>query len=337
MNDAGEAMVAEGMQTTVYMPPLPQRVRIVEVGPRDGLQNEKTIVPTVAKIEFVNRLNSTGIRDIEVTSFVSPHAVPQLADAAEVLRSIEKRLGVRYWVLIPNVKGLERWLEVADTLPFDAQAIALFTAASETFNLKNTNATIAQSLQNFAAIIERLDSKQGSAAAALHGRRPFIRAYVSTAFVCPYEGPIAPDAVERVVRDLVALGVDEISVGDTIGMATPNQVVALVECLLPLVGVERLALHFHDTRGTALANVLAALQLGISIFDSSAGGLGGCPFAPGAAGNLATEDLVYLLDGLGIKTGVSFDAVVNASRYIAGIIGHPLPSKAFQASLALAS
>jgi isopropylmalate/homocitrate/citramalate synthase len=310
---------------------MPRSVRIVEVGPRDGLQNEKETIDTGAKVEFIDLLGRSGLAEIEVTSFVSPAAIPQLADAPEVLTRIELRPEVRYPVLIPNLKGLERWLEIAQSLAVPNRAVSLFTAASETFNKKNTNAGLEESIENFALVMGRLEDASQSMQAGEGIRRPFVRAYISTAFVCPYEGEVAPDRVACLASELLDLGVDELSIGDTIGAATPAQVVPLIERLLPVVGRERLAMHFHDTRGTALANVLAALGMGISIFDSSAGGLGGCPYAPGAAGNLATEDLVYLLDGMGIETGVRLEDIVRASQFIRGSIGHPLPSKEFQA------
>ena len=313
---------------------IPQSVRIVEVGPRDGLQNERQTVNAAAKIEFVNLLTAAGLKEIEVTSFVSPKAVPQLADAAEVLAAIEQAPGVRYPVLIPNLRGLERWLEILPAVAPPNRAISLFTAASETFNRKNINATIRESLVNFAAVMRRLDEALSTVSGGDPHRepvRPFVRAYISTAFVCPYEGRVATSVVEWVARELLGLGVDELSIGDTIGAATPRQVVALIDRLVPLVGFERLAMHFHDTRGTALANVLAALEMGVSIFDASSGGLGGCPFAPGAAGNVATEDLLYLLDGMGIRTGVSLEGVVRASEFVRPYVGHALPSKELQA------
>jgi hydroxymethylglutaryl-CoA lyase len=303
---------------------LPVSARVMEVGPRDGLQNEKEIISTATKIAFVNMLSGAGLRDIEVTSFVSPRAVPQLADAAEVLAGIEKRKGTRYSVLVPNMRGLERWLEIAENVPSQSRGIALFTAASEAFNRKNTNAGIAESLETFGLIVKRLQAELGAS-------RPFLRGYVSTAFRCPYEGWIAPEQVESVSRELFALGVDEVSLGDTIGAATPKHVADLLDRLAPSFGTEKLAMHFHDTRGTALANVLAAMEHGISIFDSSAGGLGGCPFAPGAAGNLATEDLIYMLNGMEIETGVDLHAVAAASATIEPAIGHALPSKELQA------
>lgn len=296
---------------------LPRRVTVVEVGPRDGLQNEKGVVSTADKIRFIDLLSAAGFPVIEATSFVSPKAVPQLADAAEVMAGIERRAGVRYTVLVPNRKGMERALVTG------VDEVAVFTGASETFVQHNINTSIAGSIENFHPVVEM---------AREAGKR--VRGYISTAFGCPYEGHVAPEAVIRVADSLLGLGVDELSIGDTIGVATPNQVVEVTELLLDHVPVERLAMHFHDTRGTALANVLAALQLGISIFDSSTGGLGGCPYAPGASGNLATEDLLYLLQGLGIETGVSLDAVVAASRFLAGVRGSQPASRYYAAATA---
>lgn len=299
-------------------------VRIVEVGPRDGLQNESADIPTEIKVDFVNALARAGLRDIEISSFVSPKSVPRMADAADITRQIEKRAGTRYSVLIPNLRGLDRWLQSANVLPNASRGIALFTAASETFNQKNINASIPESLENFRHIVARLRTEFGS-------EMPFIRGYVSTAFRCPYEGWIEPAPVEEVAKQLVDIGVDELSFGDTVGAATPNLVQNLLERLVPTFGTDMIAMHFHDTRGTALANVLTSMELGIGIFDSSAAGLGGCPFAPGATGNLATEDLVYMLSGMEIETGVSLEGVVQASNLIRPFIGHPLPSRALQA------
>jgi isopropylmalate/homocitrate/citramalate synthase len=278
---------------------LPKRVRIVEVGARDGLQNEPTFVPTEVKIHFIEMLAEAGLPVVEATSFVSPCWVPQLADAEQVLQGIHRLPGVRYPVLVPNMKGLERALAAG------AREIAIFTAASETFCQKNLNRTIEQSLQEFEAVV------QAARAANL-----WVRAYISTAFVCPYEGIIRPEQVLPIVERLLAMGVDEISLGDTIGAAVPTQVAALTEQLQGILPLEKTAYHFHDTYGMALANVLMAMQMGVSIFDSSAGGLGGCPFAPGAAGNLATEDLLYMLDGMGIETGVDRQKVAQAARFI---------------------
>lgn len=296
---------------------LPRRVTVVEVGPRDGLQNEKGVVSTLDKICFIDLLSAAGFSVIEATSFVSPKAVPQLADAAEVMASIQRKPGVRYTALVPNPKGMERALAAG------VDEVAVFTGASESFVQHNINTSIAGSIENFRPVVEM---------ARAAGTR--VRGYISTAFGCPYEGHVAPEAVGRVADLLLDLGVAELSIGDTIGVATPNQVVEVTELLLERVPVERLAMHFHDTRGTALANVLAALQLGISIFDSSTGGLGGCPYAPGASGNLATEDLLYLLHGLGIETGVSLDGVVAASRFLAGVRGRAPASRYYAAATA---
>ncbi len=296
---------------------LPRRVTVVEVGPRDGLQNEHDTIATEDKIRFIDLLSAAGFAAIEATSFVSPKAVPQLADASEVMAGITRRAGTRYSALVPNARGMERALAAG------LDEVAVFTGASETFVQHNINTSIASSIANFRPVVEQ------ARAAGLR-----VRGYISTAFGCPYEGAVAPGAVAGVAVQLLGLGVDELSIGDTIGVATPNQVVDVVEALLPHVGIERLAMHFHDTRGTALANVLAALQLGISVFDSSAGGLGGCPYAPGASGNLATEDLLYLLHGLGIETGVDLPAVVEASRFLAGVRGKAPASRYYAAATA---
>jgi hydroxymethylglutaryl-CoA lyase len=293
---------------------LPRRVRVVEVGPRDGLQNEASAVPTSAKIELIERLAAAGLDAVESGAFVHPKAVPRMADTAEVLAGLNRREGVRYPVLVPNDRGLERAMEAGVT------EIAVFTAASDAFNQRNIRMTIAESLEVIAAVAHR--AREAGM---------WVRGYISTCFGCPYQGAVSPETVLNVVQRLDDLGIAEISLGDTIGVATPRDVepvIALVQKHLP---VDRLALHFHDTRGTALANTLTALQMGCWVFDSSAGGLGGCPFAPGAAGNLATEDLLYLLHGLGIETGVDLDAVVKASSGIAQHLDHPLTSKVYQA------
>ncbi len=285
-------------------------VRIVEVGPRDGLQNEPVFVPTEAKVRFIDLLSAAGLTIIETTSFVSPKAIPALADADAVYPAITKRPGTRYPALVPNVRGLERALAAGVT------EIALFTAASETFTRRNINMTIDESLTAFAAVIERAQP------AGLT-----VRGYVSTAFGCPYEGHVPPEKVVDVTRRLLALGVAEISIGDTIGVATPNQITGMIELLKTVAPLDTLALHLHDTRGTALANAYAGLEAGVTCFDSAAGGLGGCPYAPGASGNLATEDLLYMLHGLGIDTGVDLAKVTAASRYLAGVLGHALPGR----------
>ena len=296
------------------MSSVPKQVTIVEVGPRDGLQNEHAIVPTAAKIAFIDALAAAGLPVIEATSFVSPKSIPQLADAAEVLQGIHRREGVRYPALVPNERGMDRAMAAG------AREIAVFTAASESFTRHNINATIAESIERFAPVVAR---------AKAAGVR--VRGYVSTCFGCPYEGAVAPAAVISVAKQLAGLGVDELSIGDTIGVATPNQVAELTELLRANVGTVVLAMHFHDTRGTALANVLAALQCGISVIDSAAGGFGGCPYAPGASGNLATEDLLYMLNGMSIHTGVSLDGVVAATSLVADYLDHTPQSKYFAA------
>jgi hydroxymethylglutaryl-CoA lyase len=282
-------------------PHFPERATVYEVGPRDGLQNETEKLPVETRVRFVDLLTEAGLPAIEVGSFVAPSAIPQLADTEEVFRRIHRASGVRYPALVPNLRGVERAIGAG------VREIAVFTAASETFNRHNIHAGIDESIERFQPVVGRAKEE---------GVR--VRGYVSTAFGCPYEGEISPEAVREVVHKLLDLGVDEISIGDTIGVATPADVYEVVETLYDS-GVTRpvLALHMHDTRGTALANVYAGLECGITTFDSSAGGLGGCPYAPGASGNLATEDLVYMLEGLGIVTGVTLPKVVAASRFLA--------------------
>lgn len=287
------------------------RVRLTEVGPRDGLQNERRPVPTEAKVAFVRGLLAAGLTDIEVSSFVRPDRVPQLADAADVFRALGPApRGVTYGALVPNVQGLERALAAG------VGKIAVFTAASETFNLRNVNASIAESLARAAPVAQ--GARRAGAA---------LRGYVSTAVACPFEGPVAPAAVVDVTRRLLDLGCDEVSVGDTIGAATPGEIQRLLDALQPVLPAERLVLHLHDTRGMAAANAYAALGRGVTRFDASAGGLGGCPFAPGAAGNLATEDLVFLLHGLGRSTGVDLERLRQASAAVAAHLDHPLASR----------
>jgi isopropylmalate/homocitrate/citramalate synthase len=295
----------------------PARVTVVEVGPRDGLQNEATLVGTADKVRFIDLLSAAGLPVVEVSSFVSPRWVPALADAADVFASLEKRPATRYSALIPNVTGLERAVAAG------ASEVAIFTAVSETFSARNTGRSIDESLAEYTPVCAR---------AAAAGMR--VRAYLSTAFGCPYEGEVPVARVARLSAALVAMGAFEVAVSDTIGVAHPGQVLAVVDAVAAVVPLERIALHFHDTRGTALANVLAALGMGVTTFDSSAGGLGGCPYAPGAAGNLATEELIYMLDGLGIQTGVNLAQVVAASRFIESRIGRPLPSRYAQAARA---
>jgi isopropylmalate/homocitrate/citramalate synthase len=293
----------------------PRRVRIYEVGPRDGLQNESTPISTADKVRYIELLADAGLREIEATSFVSPKAIPQLADADELLASLPRRDGVRYPVLVPNERGLAR----AEAASVDA--IAVFTAATDTFTTHNIGMTVAESLAAFAPVLAR--------AGELGWWR---RAYVSTAFGCPYTGRVKPQTAVDVARRLLDLGVDEICFGDTIGVGVPDQVGELVNLAQGAgIRVSRQAFHFHDTRGTALANVAAGLAAGIRTFDSSAGGTGGCPYAPGAAGNLATEDLVYFLDASGWEHGVSLDGVLTAARFIAHVLGKPLTTKVGQA------
>ena len=298
----------------------PNSVRIYEVGPRDGLQNESVNVPADVKVRYIDLLSESGLQMIEATSFVSPKAIPQLSDSAEVFAAIRKRPGVRYVVLCPNLRGLERARQAG------ADSIAVFTAASETFTKRNINMSIDESMRVFGEVIREARSDG-----------MWVRGYISTAFGCPYEGAVPIEQVLKVTQQLFELGCDEISIGDTIGVGVPTQVDALIPKLAQVVPLERIALHFHDTRGTALANVHAALQHGITIFDSSAGGLGGCPYAPGASGNLGTEDLLYMLDGMGIKTGVDLAKIRAASRFIAGALNHAPTSKTFLALEAASS
>jgi hydroxymethylglutaryl-CoA lyase len=290
------------------------RATIVEVGPRDGLQNEKVVVSTADKIEFINRLSAAGLPVIEVGAFVSPKWVPQMADTADVFAAITRRTGTRYTALVPNLAGLDRAAQAG------ISEIAIFAASTETFSRKNINQSIDESLAGYKQVCDR---------AIAAGMR--VRGYLSTAFGCPFEGTVAPERVAAVAERVAALGVFEVSVSDTIGIAHPGQVPRVLEAVLARLPVSKIALHFHDTRGTALANVLASLPFGITTFDASAGGLGGCPYAPGAAGNLATDDLIYMLDGLGIETGVSLTALSSASAFIESKLDHRLPSRFVQA------
>lgn len=282
-----------------FLQSLPERATVFEVGPRDGLQNEAALIPAAAKIQFVNDLADAGITWIEATSFVHPKAVPQLADAGEVMAGIERRDGVRYPVLVPNERGMERALESG------VDAICVFTAASEEFSQANVRATIDETFERFAPVV---------ALAKEHG--VWVRGYVSMAFHCPYEGRIAPEKAIDVSARLLDLGVDEIAISDTIGLATPRDMNAVLVPAIDQFPVEKLALHLHDTFDLALPNVMLGLEAGITVFDGAAGGLGGCPFAPGAPGNLATEKLVRLLDGLGIATGIDGDKVAAAAERI---------------------
>jgi hydroxymethylglutaryl-CoA lyase len=295
----------------------PSRVTIVEVGPRDGLQNEAVMVSTAEKIAFVDKLSAAGLPVIEVSAFVSPKWVPQMADAAEVFAGIARRPGTRYTALVPNLAGLDRAIAAG------LDEIAIFAAATETFSRKNINQGIDASLAGYKQVCDR------AKAAGLR-----VRGYLSTAFGCPYEGAVEPSRVAEIAERIAELGVFEVAVSDTIGIAHPGQVPRVLETVLTRVPADRIALHFHDTRGTALSNVLVSLPFGIQTFDASAGGLGGCPYAPGAAGNLATDDLVYMLDGLGIETGVSLRGVTEASAFISSRLDHALPSRHFQAARA---
>ena len=282
----------------------PAEVRIVEVGPRDGLQNESVDIGTTAKIELIDRLSRTGLRSIEATAFVSPKWVPQMADAAEVLAGITRAPGISYPVLVPNEQGYERARAAG------AAEVAVFTAASEAFNLRNTNATVAQSLERFRPVLERANAD---------GVR--VRGYVSTVLGCPYQGEVPLADVVRVAQALHRLGCYEISLGDTIGVGTPGKARAMLLTVAEQVPMAALAVHFHDTRGQALANLYACLEAGVRVADASVAGLGGCPYARGATGNVATEDVVYLLHGLGMATGVDLDALVETGRWISGRLG----------------
>jgi len=292
-------------------------IKIVEVGPRDGLQNEKTSVPTPIKVELINRLSAAGIEHIEATSFVSPKWVPQLADAADVMRRITRQPGTTYSALVPNMKGF------ASALSAKVNEVVIFTAASETFSQKNTNCSIAESLVRFAPI--------ASAAKQYHVR---LRGSISCALGCPYQGEVPILAVTDLVRRLGDLGCDEIDIADTIGVGTANQVKAVLRAAAQEFPIDRLAGHYHDTFGQALANILASLEVGLSIFHSSVAGLGGCPFAQGATGNVATEDLLYLLRGLGLETGISLDEIVRTGDFISQAIGRENASRAGRALLA---
>jgi hydroxymethylglutaryl-CoA lyase len=295
---------------------LPPRVTIYEVGPRDGLQNEARLVPTADKVALIDQLSRTGLPAIEISSFVSPKWIPQLADAAEVSRKVTRQPGVRYSALVPNRKGLETALAAG------MNEIAVFLSASETHNKRNVNKTIAETLAEFREVVEP---------ALAAGAK--VRAYVSTVFGCPYEGDVDPVRVRDLSLTLRDMGVYQISLGDTIGVANPWQVQRVLELVLADLSLDHTAVHFHDTQGTALANCTVALSLGITTIDSAIGGLGGCPYAPGAAGNLATEDVVAMLHGMGIETGIDLDRLIDCSRLAASLVGHELPSKYLKAHL----
>ena len=290
-------------------------VRIVEVGPRDGLQNEKTIVAAADKIALIDRLSGCGLKSIEATSFVSPKWVPQLADAAEVYAGIHKRDGVSYPVLVPNEKGYDRAREVGVT------EIAVFSAASEAFNQKNINASIDESLQRFEPVVSK---------AKADGVK--VRGYVSTVLGCPYQGEVPLADVVRVSKALHDMGCYEVSLGDTIGIGTPGKARAMLEAVAVEVPMDALAVHFHDTRGQALANILACLEAGVRVVDSSVSGTGGCPYAKGASGNVASEDVVYMLHGMGMQTGVDLDALIATGNWLSTLLGHDTASKVARAA-----
>ncbi|HEY1588037.1 MAG TPA: hydroxymethylglutaryl-CoA lyase [Polyangia bacterium] len=298
------------------MEQFPTHVTIYEVGPRDGLQNEARPIATGDKIAMIDALTATGLSRIEITSFVNPKWIPQLADASDVARGIKRKEGVVYSCLVPNKKGLEKALDAG------MKEVAVFLSASETHNKKNVNKTVAETLAAFEEVI---------APANAAGVR--VRAYVSTVYGCPYEGAVDPKKVVALVEELRRRGVYQISLGDTIGVATPLQVKSVLEDVLKVAPIEEIAVHFHDTRGTALANVLVAVGMGVATVDSAVGGLGGCPYAPGASGNLATEDVVYMLHGMGIDTGIDLEALVACASKLAAVVGHEMPSKYTKAAL----
>ena len=296
---------------------IPSTVRIVDVGPRDGLQNEKQPVATAHKVELVHRLQAAGLREIEVTSFVSPKWVPQMADNAQVMADIARRSDVRYSVLTPNLKGLEAALT---TRPDE---VVVFGAASEAFSQRNINCSIAESVERFAPVV-----------ALAHEKGLKVRAAISCALGCPYQGEVTPDEVENIVRLMKGIAVDHCGVADTIGVGTPRRVQAAMERALKHFPIEEVSGHFHDTYGQALANIYACLEMGIHTFDASVAGLGGCPYAKGATGNVATEDVVFMLNGLDIQTGIDLDALVDAGAFISEVLGRPPVSRAGKALLA---
>jgi hydroxymethylglutaryl-CoA lyase len=294
----------------------PTEVKLVEVGPRDGLQNEKPFIPTDKKIELINRLSQTGLKTIETTSFVSPKWIPQFSDNTEVLSKITRNPTISYPVLIPNVQGMQ------DALKAKVETIAVFCAATETFSQKNTHCSIQESLSRIAAIAEL---------AKAHSLP--MRGYISCVLGCPYEGEVPIEKVATLAKELFALGCDEIALGDTIGVGTPHKALALIQTVSQYIPISKLAVHFHDTYGQALANIYACLEQGISIIDSAIGGLGGCPYATGASGNVATEDVLYLLNGLNIHTGVNLKALLEVTEFVIQITGHKTRSKVAEALL----
>lgn len=296
---------------------LPSKVRIVEVGPRDGLQNEKQQLTTATKIELIRRLGEAGLKSIESTAFVSPKWVPQMADAAEVMAGIERRAHVAYPVLVPNMKGFEAAQAAG------AMEIAVFGAASETFSQKNINCSIAESLERFRPVIEKAQAADIK-----------VRGYISCALGCPYQGEVKPMAVAEVAKDLFDMGCYEVSLGDTIGTGTPEATKAMIEAVAKRVPLKKLAGHYHDTYGMAIANIYASLEVGLTVFDSSVAGLGGCPYAAGASGNVATEDVVWLLQGLGIDSGIDLDKLVDTGAWISRELGRETQSKVARTLLA---
>jgi hydroxymethylglutaryl-CoA lyase len=295
---------------------LPGAVTLYEVGPRDGLQNETRLIPTDDKVALIDALSGSGLRAIEVTSFVNPKWIPQLADAVEVARRIRRAPGVAYSALVPNRQGFD------GAVAAGMHEIAVFLSASETHNKKNVNKTIAATLQAFGEVVPP---------ALERGMR--VRAYVSTVYGCPYEGAVDPNKALELARALRAMGCYQISLGDTIGIANPRQVRDVLSRVLAEVPAESVAVHFHDTRGTALANILVSVEMGITTVDAALGGLGGCPYAPGASGNVATEDVVFMLEGMGVKTGVDLDKLIDCSRLASTLVGHEMPSKYYRAAM----
>jgi hydroxymethylglutaryl-CoA lyase len=295
---------------------LPATVTLYEVGPRDGLQNESRLIPTDDKVALIDALSGTGLPAIEITSFVNPKWIPQLADAVEVARRVKRREGVRYSALVPNRQGFDSALKAG------MQEIAVFLSASETHNKKNVNKTIAATLEAFSEVVPP---------ALERGLR--VRAYVSTVYGCPYEGKVDPAKALELCRALRAMGCYQISLGDTIGVANPRQVRDVLSRVLAENPTEAVAVHFHDTRGTALANILIAVEMGVTTVDAALGGLGGCPYAPGASGNVATEDVVYMLEEMGVRTGVDLDKLIDCSRLASSLVGHEMPSKYYRAAI----
>lgn len=291
----------------------PKKVTIKEVGPRDGLQNEKEVIPSGDKIAWINQLSKTGLNYIEISSFVNPKWIPALADAFEVATGIERQEGVTYAALVPNKRGLEKALEA------NIDEVSIFMSATESHNKSNINKTIDETFPVLKEVVDEALAANKS-----------VRGYISTVFGCPYEGSVDVESVIRISENLFEMGIGELSLGDTIGVANPKQVQEVLEVLLKRFPAEKLAMHFHDTRGTAMANILASLDMGITIFDSSLGGLGGCPYAPGASGNLATDDLLYMLDGMGIHSGVNREKLMEAALFIQEKIGRPLASHQLQ-------